>query len=271
MGDVIYGKNMRVDGEKCIDFFEIKDFSNAPDYVTGCMQGAVGRVAGNHDWEGEYRMYDTPVRFPNDEATFKAAPVNTGNKGVSGTARIVELTCRWDMAMGAYIEYRIGFGSNGVLTRTGIDASLITPVTSALPLSPKGMLLKLDDVVQDHVSMMGFRIFAEVIPYVDSTTDGQTHRTLGDIDVSAMWLINSDDPANWPTKDAYHVAKFYVTATTFWEFKFMHIMGVRPWTKDRRQKDTPVQFTALAAFKSENGTDTGYIKNPALQTKWPAA
>jgi len=268
-GDVIYGKNLAVEGEATTEAFEIHHTGEQPFLGAGNTNGGVEREEGNLNWWGSYRLRGhTPARFPNDSFTFLGAPVNTGDKAVSGTARCSEIRIEWDIRGGEFIRSEVLFRANGALsfgqtapTDTSIPGSLIS----------KGLYVKLDSATQAHVDFMRLVIRAAVSPYCDSTTNGQIQHKEGDVDAEAIWKISSDDSNDFPTVNQDYVAAFYVTVSTYWELTWMRIAGIVPWKVDRRQREVPVQYLAHARFTCTNGTTLGTIKNPAGATKWPAA
>ena len=266
---VISGKTMAVTGEASIDMFQIEVEDLLVPYTAGNHQGGVDRVDGNTDWKGVYRLYGhTPLRFPNDSFTFVCSPIQTGSKAVSGTARCTKLEIIWDIANGRYIESWVHFGANGALSEGQTDP---TDVTIPGALTSKSMTVDWGGADVANVAYMKLVFTSDGIEYVDSDTDGQTQRTEEDVDCMAFWIVNDDDSGNFPTRGEQQIAKFFVTpaSASWWEVKWMRIRGTKPWKADRRGKRKPVQRITVAEGSLSDGSAVGYIKNPAVATKWP--
>jgi hypothetical protein len=271
MGNRIYGKNMTVDGENSVERFTIDWLEGIPPWIASNTSGGVSRGRGNRDWMGSYILLGhTPTRFPNDSFTFKAWPENVGSVAVSGTARATKLTIDWDIENGDYIRSQIDFKANGALSKSQAVGS----DDSSTPghLSSKGMYVKVNDATQNQIGRMHLELDSEtnMIATVDSTSNGETVRTQGDINGRGWWRINSQDPADWPELASPGIVDWYVTATTYWRVKWMRITGIREFGVDRRanRQKRPVGAVVYVEFAANNGTTAGEIINPALATKW---
>ncbi len=274
MGNRIYGKDMTVDGENSVEKFTIDWLEGIPPWIASNTKGGVSRGRGNRDWMGHYILLGhTPARFPNDSFTFKAWAENVGNVAVSGTARATKLTIDWDIENGDYIRSQVDFKANGALS----PSQAVGTDDSSTPghLSSKGMYVALGGVAQARVTRMHLEIDSEtnMIATVDSTSNGETMRTPGDINARGWWRISSEDPADWPTPGNGHQVDWYVTDSTYWRLQYMTITGIRDFGADRRanRQRRPVGAIIYAEFAAWLGTTSGYIYNPATDQKWPTA
>lgn len=270
MGNVIRGKNVMVNGEGTVDYFELHTRNDLDMTVAGNTDGGEMVISGNDDWWGHYRLRPSagyPVRFPNDSFALLAGP-ETGARGVSGTARCTAIEMTWDIRNGRAIDAEVHFGANGTLTS---NAVISADANNPNPLTSKEMYCSFAGASYDtlHVDFMRLRISAEqLIEYVDGTSDGQTLRTEGDMSAIAQWKMSCDAHAEFPSPGSFGNLQMRVTATTYWDINWMRIMTVR-WLTDRRQKQLPVQGLVTARFSGNNGTEVGFIKQPGDTTKWP--
>jgi len=81
--------------------------------------------------------------------------------------------------------------------------------------------------------------------------------------------VFEDDPSNYPTIQAMHAVRFYVSSTTYWEITWMRIESVEPFGVDRTDTRNPIGATITASFTGFSGTQSGTVKNPAGSTVWP--
>ena len=267
---IIYGKSLAVKVgstvESTVDGWEIDHQGNLVPYVSGNTDGGTGREGGNKDWTGLYRKYGAiPEAFPGD--SFAGIFSTEGTLGYYGTARCLRVVWDWDVDAGGYIESRVSFGANGVLTRgaaVAVDASFPAPV------NVKGLSLKLDGTQQTNVRRM--RMVAQIKPrkYCVAESDGQYFRTDGELDMLAMWQVLEDDPTAFPELHATHVVQIMTASTpTYWTITWMRIEAVEPFGVDRRKTDVPVGATIIASFDCSSSTSLGSVVSPAGVTKWP--
>lgn len=266
---IVYGKDaaISVDGaaEPTVDGWLINYTGNLVPYVASNTQGGTGRKCGNIDWEGWYRQYGTtPLAFPGQ--SFAGIFSTDGTLGVSGTARCESTDWYWDLDAGGYIIARTTFGANGALSLAGgVAVDSATPNPSCV----KGLYVALDGVQQDNVHKMRLRASRDLRRYVTAENDGQYMRTSGDLDMVGQWQVFEDDPSNYPTIQAMHAVRFYVSSTTYWEITWMRIESVEPFGVDRTDTRNPIGATITASFTGFSGTQAGTVKNPAGSTVWP--
>jgi hypothetical protein len=270
---VIDGKNAAVNGQKTVFGWKITYDGNEADYVASNTEGGVGRVTGNRDWVGYFDSYGqtatpyAPTVFPGDSFSFDGTTETS--KGATGTARCTRLVATWDTRVGRYITYRTFFGANGALT---IGVATATDTTEPSPQHVKGLSVDLGAVQEDEVNFMRLVFTSGSRRYCTAECNGQYKRTAGDrMDVEAVWRVYEDTPANLPTIDSRHVAKFYVTAAQYWQITWLQIDQVDDLGVDRENKNEPVFAQITGRFTSHDGTSTGSIVDPAAATKWPVA
>lgn len=266
---VIYGKDAAVsaDGsvEPTINGWQIDYQGNLVPYVASNTQGGTGRNAGNIDWTGWYRQYGhTPLVIPGD--SFDGIFSVDGTNGALGTARCLSTDWQWDLEQGGYIISRTTFGANGVLS---LGAAAAADSATPTPSNVKGLYVALDGTQQANVDRMQLSMQRQCRRYCSAECDGQFYRTSGDLDVVGRWRVLEDDPAEFPTIQARHVVRFYVTSSTYWEMTWMRIESVEPFGVDRQNKRDPVGAVITATFTGFDGTSAGTIKNPGGFTKWP--
>ncbi|GAG04029.1 unnamed protein product, partial [marine sediment metagenome] len=139
-GTVLRGKDLAIDGESTTDYFEIHTTRELTDLVAGNTTGGVMREDGNDRWWGFYELYakatSQTARWINDSITFSGAPVQTGNKGVSGTAKIARIKLIWDIRNGRYLKTQVAFVCHGVLS---LGQAAPTDTSQPKPVSVKGL------------------------------------------------------------------------------------------------------------------------------------
>jgi hypothetical protein len=270
-----YGKVMAVDGESSIYNTFIRRFDRNAPYRAGNTSGGTGRRQGNSYWDGYYWTYALdsdasrqPARFPNDQFSLDAA-FETGSLNMSGTARCTELEIIWDFVQGTYVEHKVSFKCDGALS---VGSTSPSDSSIACPMPVKDCLLKIDtgsgDTTVGTVNYMRLLIRSLVCPVCNSSTSGQWQHKEGDTDIIAQWRVDSDSPDDWPTISANAIVKMYVTATKYWELKWMRIRGIDPMFQDKENPERVTQFVVTAEMNASDCTSLGYVNNPATTTKW---
>lgn len=270
-----HGKVMAVTGESSIFQTHIEHWKDLADYVAGNTDGATGRPDGNSNWAGHYHTYARdadsarqPARFPNDSETLAASFGSGTSTGYSGTARFHRLQIDAPIEPGRNITHRVDFMANGALTRT---AALISDATIPFPMNAKNALIKLHGNTQADVAYARLIFQAACIPYCNTSTAGQWKADDGDLDVTAEWLIQSEDASVFPSPGSLQVLRFHVTAAKYWEIQWMRIEGVRPHFKDRRDPRKLTGASVIAKMECSNGTSLGHILAPDGTYKWGSA
>lgn len=260
------GELAAVTGEPTIFAWHVDHKGNLSPYTASNTDGGVGRDAGNNDWTGWYQAYvHTPAVFPGDSFTFEGSI--DGTNGVSGTARCTDITWEWDLRKGDYIVSRVGFAAAGALT---LGAVAVTDAAEPDPTWVGSLPFHLNGVQQGHVNFMRLMIRKNCKRYCDAEAAGHYLWTPGDkIDVTGMWRVYEDDPAAFPAVDSRHVARFYVSATTYWQITWLMIDEVDEIGVDRKQDNEPVGAVITGKFTANDGTTAGSIVNPDTTTKWP--
>lgn len=262
MGTVVCGNAMAVNGVNTARNFRIILHNEGIPYAASNTNGSMGRVVSAFDWQGVYMMYGhTPVVFPGDNFTFTGS--TTGTQGVSGAAICERIRIMWDVERGAPISALVFFASNGAFAYTGAA----TDVTVPNPPTAKNMFASFGSALT-NVRKMELEISSRVKPYSTADTLGWVKRNKGAIDAKCSVDLYTPDAADLPTIGTDTIAKFYVTETTFWELKWMHNQGFWNFETDH-ESDTNVSAVLEAAFTGYSAGGEGYIKNPAIVTKWP--
>lgn len=270
-GTVIRGKDLAIDGESTTDYFEIHTTRELEALVAGNTAGGVMRECGNDRWWGFYELYakatSQTARWINDSFTFLGAPVNTGTKGVSGTAKVQGIKLMWDIRNGRYLRTRVTFVCHGALS---LGQTAPTDTSQPKPQCVKGLYPTFNGVSYEtyNVDSMELEFYAKDMHwYVTSTTDGQVMHEDGDVDCRGEWRMLTDDSSDFPTIGTRGAALWRVTDSTYWTVNWMRVRGIEPWITDRR-KPSQVAATVKLEFTGFDGTEAGDIITPAGATKW---
>lgn len=272
-GTVIRGKDLAIDGESTTDYFEINTRRELVPLVAGNTVGGVMRSDGNDRWWGFYELYakatSQTARWVNDSFTFKGAPVQSGSKGVSGTAKINSIKLIWDVRNCRYLKTQVGFVCHGALS---LGETAPTDTSQPNPATVKGMYPTFGGTSYQnyHVEYMELMFSAKDQHWyvtADAADAGQVLHTDGDVDCHGEFRMLTDDSSDFPTLGAIDVASFYVTDSTYWEITWMRVAGIEPWITDRR-KPSQVAATVKLDFSGFTGTQAGTIIDPAGATKW---
>jgi len=271
LGNVIRGKDLGVDGESTTDYFEIHTTRELVALVAGNTAGGVMRDCGNDRWWGFYELYakatSQTARWINDSITFLGAAVNTGDLGVSGTAKVQSIKLMWPIRQSGYLKTRVTFVCHGALS---LGETAPVDSTQPNPVCVKGMFPDFAGQSYEtyNVDEMELEFYAKDMSwYVTSTTDGQVMHTDGDIDCRGQWRMLTDDPNDFPAIGTIGSALWYVSDSTYWDIDWMRVHGIEPWITDRRRPGQ-VAATVKLEFSGFSGTAAGHIITPALATKW---
>lgn len=266
MGRVLCGNVMAINGVNTVRRFTIRKLNDSRPYVASNTKGGSGREEGPFDWVGVYSAYGhTPAVFPGEAFAFVGS--TDGSVGFTGTAIVDRIHIKWDIEKKAILEHYVYFSSNGALTE---GAAVATDTTSPAPTSSKNMYVALDGTKQTHIRNMELVIVSKNKPYVDSDTDGWTKREKGPIDFQFRYGIYEGTPASLPTMGQDYVVAFYATPTSTWELAWGHIEGYEDFNVDHEGQEN-VSAVVIGSMSGFSGTMAGWIKNPAGDTKWPAA
>lgn len=262
-----------VDGEGRAAEWEINKFKRPRPTSDSASGGAMSRACAVNDWRGWYRGYGYtptvfPVKFPGDEISFvgqvKAA------KSVDGTGIIDRITLDWNIERDEKIAYRVDFSRKS----TDLNTEATSTATDPLIASPEAnvcsqdMYVALDGVAHPRIRRMRLIISSANLAGVDSSTSGGVERIAGNIDAQCVFQFYQTDAVfTLEALNTPKVFRWYVTATTYWELKWMILEELQYGAN--REGRTPVGGTYEGAFTATWGTSgIGYITNPAGVDKW---
>lgn len=276
---VITGESAVVAGVDTVEEWSINYKGDPQSYVASNTKSAMVRVAGNKDWSGSYKAKGhTPVRMPRDTFDFEGA-VSGGVIGVSGPVKVRQTSITFDVEAGRIIDHEVQFESNGALDRAPAHSPALTDTTVPDAPSSIGMKIEMAEPIGSpsfsellDVRTVTITFSANNPSYVSSSTDGQTKRSDGNLDVTLAISVYEADPDILPAEDAIKHVKVFVDATTFWEFKWVMFGEATGLTANLASEDhiNATLNASFTGFADVDGTPTeGYIKNPAASTIWP--
>lgn len=269
------GINAAVDGVSTARGWEVSYTADTQKYVASNTDGGPGREDGNKDWSGSYTAYGhTPAVWPGESFTFLGS--EDGAVGVSGTAIVDTITINIDFESGAIIDYTVNFSADGALTLNA--AAVVADATMPAAYTSIGRKVQLKAIGGayadvDDVRTVTITLSAENQSYVSSSTSGWVRRNAGNFDATLSLSIYESDLSALILPNSIYSVKVYVTAAAFWEFEWIKFGEASGVTVDREGAGH-IAYTANGAFTGfaeVTGSMTqGFIKNPAVATKWPA-
>ena len=270
---ILSGRNMAVDGADGCFEFRIHKKHYPVTQVGGNQKAGMMRKECNIDWGGYYRANGyTPATLPNDDFTFKCAPEQTGDIGVSGTALCLAVEIVVDTRNPKQplpIYHTVFFAANG--TDLSLDQTAPTDTSTPTIYPPKGLCAYFGSS-QTGTKYQSLRIFSRgSSEAVDCTTDGVFARDKGEIDAEFRWIRNIKDSGGFPTPaDGQKVARMYVTSALYWALTWMQIEDCPdPWAHSRMGPNSPVDGAFRATFSGHSGTTDGSIVMPDSTEFWP--
>lgn len=252
--------------------WRIRDLSQSAHCPGSNTQGGDQTTAGNSDWLGQYRNYGhTPIVFPGDEFTFLGVIRKPAGGALSATGSAIceRITLSIPGEQGGNIQYLVNLASNGALTygsETLTDTSAVQAVNAAGRKASWGGAGAEIDVPDTR--MMRLVLGAANKPYAASSVPGVRRRVEGVTFAQWLYQAYTDVVTDIPTRGTTGILRFYVTATTFWELKWVRIEMVDDFGAEIEGR-TPVGYTVGGTWLSRLGDETGYIKDPAGATRWP--
>jgi hypothetical protein len=277
---VISGASGAVDGASGTQNWSITSSKDIQTFVSSATKGGTGRLAGNGDWSGRYSAFGhTPAVMPGDTFTFTGSI--DGTNGATGDARVDRVEITIDIEGGKIIGHTVDFSSNGDLT---LGAAVATDTAAQCPPSAIGCRVAMSTALAaagsatfadiDDVRTISITLTADNKAYRSSSTNGGTMRTKGTFDATFSFSVYTDDFSTLPAPGITRVFRFYVSATTFWQFEWGMVGELSDLAVDIENKN-PIGATVNGGMTGVATIATvctyGTIKNPAGNTVWPAA
>lgn len=257
---VICGKAGAVTGEDTVGMWEVTYSGNPFEYYASNTDGMSGQLAGNHDWSGSYKILgEEPANMPGDGITFTGSV--DGTKGVTGTAIVDSITVTAPIAAGGPVTTVVAFSSDGALT---VGAAVATDVTEPQPPPAKLAKLNIGGSDVDDVQSITMTITSANKEYVVS---GETKRVAGNLTATLSYDLLEGAYDNLPAPNVSQLVLFYVTATTFWDFKWMLVESLTDLKVDIEANEL-VGATINMKFNGFDGGVQGWIGNPGGTDFW---
>ena len=247
--------------------------------VASNTKGGPARAAGNTDWKGSYTAYGhTPSVWVGEKFTFLGS--EDGAVGVSGAAIVDTISMTIDIEGGTIIGYTVNFSANGALTLNAAavvaDATLPTiysAVQRKVQIKATSEGAAFADI--DDVRTVTLNFSAENKSYVSSSTAGATKREAGNIEATISISIYESSLDAVILPNSIYSVRVFVEAAAYWDISYM-MFGEASNINVAREGAEVISYTANGAFtgyaRNDAGTMVeGFIKNPAVVTKWPAA
>jgi len=213
-------------------------------------------VVGNSDWKGRASFYGyLPNVYPGATFTFAGKEETTSGDYWTGAAIMSLLRVRIPTNEAKPIEGYVEFEGNGALsTATGS----VTDATSPTIYPSKSRGAKWDDVAIDDIEFMEFTLSCANQPYVTDATAGVTKRTAGNLSASGSFGVIQSQPSKVMLPGSQGVLKYYVSASTFYQFSFATLSGTNI-AGDREggtlgRKVYPWTFSGWKASDGSQGT-----------------
>lgn len=257
---VICGKAGAVNGENTVGMWEVTYNGNPFEYYASNTDGMSGQLAGNHDWSGSYKLLgEEPANMPGDGIMFIGSL--DGTKGVEGDVIIDSITVTAPIAAGGPITTVVSFSSNGALT---VGSAAATDTTEPQPPPAKLAKLNIGGSDVDDVQSITMTITSANKEYV---VTGETKRVAGNLTATMSYDILESTYSNLPAPNADMLVKFYVTATIFWDFKWMLVENLTGLKVDIEANEL-VGATVNLKFNGFVSGVHGWITQPGGTDFW---
>lgn len=272
---VLSGTKGIVNGTDTIRKWSINAIADMQAYIASNTKQGTVRVAGNKDWTGTYDAYGhTPVRMPGDTFAFVGSIDEL--EGVAGQAIVDEVKIEWDIEAGAIIQHTTSFSADADLV---FGPAVATDVTVPVVFSSIGTKIEMAEAIVTPV-------FTEIIDvrtitltltrsnqsYVSSATAGSTRRVKGNLDYTVDYSLYEADPTKLIAVNSVKHLKLFVTASLFWELKWVRFGEVSNLEVDIEGATLvgPTQTAGMEGFTDVAGTATeGLIHSPGATLVWP--
>jgi len=231
-----------VDGSACVRAWKIVE--RVPLDTAGWCSASPGgtggsaptRRAGNILNQGSYGAYGhTPARMPNDSFRFQGV-CNDGTEGVdSGVSGALCTGCdiRIPIMEGRYVHHLVQFVGSGAWT---IDTASASDATDPNPAPGENCSLKTALVTAGseaglatvtNVLQMRLVLLSKPARYADSSSSGRWDHAAGNLDAYFIFNIHPDDfGTHIPTKNSILRVQAYVTASTYWDVRWMKVEDI---------------------------------------------
>ena len=252
--------------------WKVRDLSQSAHCPASNTLGGDQTTAGNSDWFGFYRNYGhTPIVFPGDTFAFLGSIKKPAGGAISasGDAICQRLTLHVPGEQGGNIQYQVELAGNGALTYGAdslTDSSNVAAVNAAGRKASWGGADAEVDVPETRLMRLAFGTRNR--PYAGSGLPGVMRRVESITYAQWVYQCYTDDATLIPVRGSTGILRFYVTATTYWELKWVRVELIDEFGAEiEGQKN--VGYTVAGSWLARLGTETGYIKDPSGVNRWP--
>lgn len=250
---------------------EIEYSQESAVYGSSATKGGKGREKGNSDWTATFTIYGYIGNVLPGTIFTLTAYTGTSGGSYSGSAIVDEMTVEADIKGGGLVTASVKCSSNGLLTRA---TTSVTDSAVPAPKSVKGLKVNYDGSDRTDATGWSLTLRCATQPYhsaatYDLSTDtNYTKRVAGPVDASGSWTEIQGLPASLPAEgENSKILKLYVTASLFFEFKWVAIESVA--------QPVPIEEGGLTeatigwGFNGYSGGVEGYMNKPDTTAFWP--
>lgn len=213
------------------------------------------RVPGVEKWSGSYAGHGgLPAVLPGDAFVFHGIASGTDvadlAKTATGAARCHEAVITVNYETGEPIGHMVSFQSNGALTYpatatkaydTAEDASaFVIPNGSTMPVKSDDLVDVIDwstPGIFPDVRTVTITLSAANPERITSSTAGVAKHDAGNFDVKVSMNVFEADPTEFMAIGDTLAYQFYVTASTFWDIRFLTVESMSDFTVDPASPD----------------------------------
>jgi hypothetical protein len=265
-----------VNGKGMVRTWQVSKTSSPKKGVASNTLGGPLRRRGVKDWTGNYSAYGgQPQVMPGSSFAFVGYTAPTsgveGENGdtYSGTAIVDSVVINWNFETGDLISHVVNFSGDGPLTEgTGAVTDITQPdAQECIDISPE-----LEDGTEiPNITTVALTISAENKNYVNSSTAGWNKRKRGNMDCTLTMGVHNTNFDDFVAELGDDLRlKLFVSATAFWDLKWMHFKDVSNITASR--EDAAITgFTAnfeFNGFPDVDPLETGLIALPDETVWW---
>jgi hypothetical protein len=229
MPTVISGKLAKVNGITQVAKWTVsKKETNDGKYVASNTKGATGRVQPNEDWSGTIEVAGLPHVFAG--TTLALELYADSLNAYVGNAIIDKVDIKIDQATAAPIKATYTFSSNGALAATPTAVIDIVPVDVPGSKLCKVMWCVPGDTPAElvQVKSVDLSFISENKPYIDTSTNGQTYRVVGNLDANCSIIVNPTILATLPAIGTVWELQIDVNiaGTNYYDIQWMQVQDI---------------------------------------------
>lgn len=277
----IKGYEGAVNGVSNVIKWEIDQEASRNPAPNSATQNTANELEGTTDWTGHYVAHGhTPGVDPNGALTFKGtiAQSDATNSTIEGTAKVERWQIGWDWANNRPIVHQVHFGADGSLSYGSASVKDAGPPSWFLPCGLKMQIATpaasptyadVTDVIAASLSC-----WAEVAPYVNSSTSNETRRASGLLQWALDVAVNFDDTSVLQLLDGQKGVKLPVTDSTYWTVQWVTWKKIGPISVEVQGRDViAAHYRGFgSSWVNVSGTWTkGKLERPAGTAVWPPA